>query len=326
MSGLLNETSMTGLQSSLYQGIEQLAQLTLTFQQYVRQTISQDGYVFWVLAGQTLTATGSLHYATSQEQEEDQTLGVNAITFTSEQQIAEFNAIADGVLWIADWVTPGGNTIQIAFSRQGPYFPKADLWHYNGFAVYPALASQLVASVSDLPAGPIVNDSLPIWLSLPQSLKATPGSQASTAPVYPSFLVPSNIVPPYIVAHIEPGSTKALGSFPILSWPGTPNPDTALQLMSASQLIQDAVRLTFYGFNNQQAIQYLQALVDYSQNTDAFGFMSSPAFQDEKRTQSEITALAMKKTLSFRASYYQSTSDAFARRLILSASIGSLTV
>ena len=327
MSGILNEGTQTGLQTSLYQGIEQLAgKLTLTFQRYVRQTISQDGYVFWVLAGQTLTATGSLHYATSQEQEEDQTLGINSVIFTSENQIAQFNTVQDGVLWVCDWETPSGNTIQIAFSRQGPYFPQAKLWHYTGFAVYPALSSQLVQSAADLPLGPIVNDSLPIWLALPESLAATPGSQASSAPVYPSFLVPTNIAPPYIVAHIEPGSTKALGAFPILSWPGTPTPNTALQLMPASQLAQDSVRLTFYGFNNQQAIQYLTAMKEYSENTDAFGFMSSPAFQDEKRTQSEITALAMKKTLTFRASYYQSTSDAFARRLILSASLGSITV
>lgn len=327
MSGLLNEGTQNGLQSSLYQGIEQLAgQLQLTFSQYLRQTISQDGYVFWVASGQILKATGSLHYATSQDQDEDQTLGVNAITFTSEVQIPQFNAVSDGVLWVADWPTPSGDVIQIAFSRQGPYFPKAKLWHYNGFAVYPALKSQLVQSATDLPAGPIVNDSLPIWLGLPASLSGTSGSQASAAPVYPSFLVPSNIAPPYIVAHIEPGSTKALGAFPILAWPGTPTPNTALQLMAGSQLIQDAVRLTFYGFNNQQAIQYLQAMVAYSETTDAFGFMSSPAFQDEKRTQSEITALAMKKTLSFRASYYQSTADAFARRLILSASLGSITV
>ncbi|HQT24976.1 MAG TPA: hypothetical protein PLK99_00055 [Burkholderiales bacterium] len=319
---LLTENSLNGLPISLYSGLEQLTDAqAITFNRYTRTTISQDGYVFWVRTGLTLSATGSLHYATSQEQEEDQTYGMNAVVFTSEQQIAEFNAINDGILWVADWQTPGGNTIQIAFSRQGPYFPQAKLWHYSGFAVYPALASQLVASAYDLPTGPIVSDSLPIWLNLPTSLATVAGSQAPMIPVYPSFLVPSNIVPPYISAHVEPGSTTAIGAFPILTWPGNPSPLTALQPMADSQLTSDQIRLTFYGVNNQQARQYLNALINYSLDTDDFGFMDSPAFQDEKRTQSEISAIAMKKTLSFRASYYQQTADALARRLILSATV-----
>lgn len=319
---MLNESSLGGLPISLYQGVEQIGEgQTLTFSRYLRQVISQDGFVFWVNTGQTMTATGSLHFGTSQEQDEDQTLGVNSVLFTSEQEISEFNTAADDSMWISDWQTPGGPTIQIAFSRQGPYFPQAKLWHYSGFAVYPALSSQLVQSSSDLPSGPIVSDSLPIWLSLSTTLSTMPGSQAPTVPVYASFLVPSNIVPPYVVAHIEPGTTRALGSFPIQIWPGNPTPKTDLQVMADSQLTADQVRLTFYGFNNQQARQYLNALVNYSLNTDAFGFMSSPAFQDEKRTQSEISAIAMKKTLTFQASYYQQTADAFARRLILSSTV-----
>lgn len=319
---MLNESSLGGLPISLYQGVEQIGEgQTLTFSRYLRQVISQDGYVFWVKTGQTMTATGSLHFGTSQEQDEDQTLGVNSVLFTSEQEISEFNTAADDSMWVSDWQTPGGPTIQIAFSRQGPYFPQAQLWHYSGFAVYPALSSQLVQSSSDLPTGPIVSDSLPIWLSLSTTLSTMPGSQAPTVPVYASFLVPSNIVPPYVVAHIEPGTTRALGSFPIQIWPGNPTPKTDLQVMADSQLTADQVRLTFYGFNNQQARQYLNALVNYSLNTDAFGFMSSPAFQDEKRTQSEISAIAMKKTLTFQASYYQQTADAFARRLILSSTV-----
>ena len=317
---LLTESTTGGLPISLYAGIEQLAaSQTVTFTKYSRVTIAQDGYVFWVAGSQTVSATGSLHYATSQEQEEDQTLGMNAVVFTSEQQIQEFNTASNQVLWIANWVTPGGNTIQIAFSRQGPYFPQAQLWHYSGFAVYPALASQLVQSSSDLPVGPIVNDSLPIWLALPTQLATVPGNQAPVIPVYPSFLVPANLQPPYIIAHIV--DTRALGSFPILAWPGNPNPLTALQPMADSQLTADNVRFTFYGLNNQQTRQWLNSLIEYSLYTDAFGFMSSPAFQDEKRTQPEIAAIAMKKTLTFRASYYQQTADAFARRLILSATV-----
>lgn len=321
----LTEQGLNGLQVSLYSGVEQLSNTqTLTFSKYIRQVISQDGFVFWVNTGQTMTAVGSIHYATSQEQDEDQTIGMNTVLFTSENQISEFNAVNSGDLWIAEWMTPGGQILKIAFSRQGPYYPQSVLWHYSGFAVFPPMASQILQSAADLPTGPIVNDSLPIWLSLPASLAAVPGSQAPTVPVYASFLVPENIVPPYIVAHVDPGSIKALGAFPILAWPGT-TAATNLYDLPASQLMSDMVRLTFYGFTNQQAIQYLAALIEYSYETDAFGFQNSPAFQDEKRAQSEITAIAMKKTLVIKASYYQQTSDALARRLILSAALGSVT-
>ena len=322
---LLTESTQTGLASSLTQGLGQLSNnQTLVFRRYVKQTFAQDGYVFWVLAGQTLEVTGSLHYATTQEQEEDQTLGMNSVIFTAEQEVEAFNAVNSQTLWVANWQTPGGNTIQIAFSRHGPYYDEANLWHYFGFAVYPALASQLVASSSDLPTGPIVNNSLPIWLSLPTELATVPGGYAPVVSVYASFLVPDNIVPPYIVAHVE--STRPAGSFPILLWPGNPSPTTALQVMSSSQLMQDMVRLTFYGLNEQQATQWYVALIEYSKYTDAFGFQNSPAFQDDKRTQSEITAIAMKKTMLLKASYYQSAADALARRLILSAALGSVTV
>jgi hypothetical protein len=195
----------------------------------------------------------------------------------------------------------------------GLNYQQAGLWHYRGFAVYPALASQLVESAADLPVGPIVSNSLPIWLA-----------QNAMAPVYPSFLVPDNVVPPYITAHIEPSQTVALQGFPEFIWPGVteggsdPSP---LHDLPSSQLMRDTVRLTMYGFNNQQAIQFYASLIDYSLNTDEFGFCNSPAIRDEKRTQVEIAALAMKKTLEIQASYYQGTADAIARRLILSASV-----
>lgn len=87
----------------------------------------------------------------------------------------------------------------------------------------------------------------------------------------------------------------------------------------------DEVTLTLYGLNSQQATQYLVNLIEYSRDTDAFGFRNSPAIQDAKRVQSEIAAVAMKKTIDISASYYLSTADALARRYILSAGITTST-
>ena len=80
-----------------------------------------------------------------------------------------------------------------------------------------------------------------------------------------------------------------------------------------------------YGFTNAMAWQYYWTLYQYSLvgpgETPTFGFADSPAIQDEKRTQSEIATIAMKKTLSFQANYYQATANVAAYRLILSASM-----
>ena len=310
--GIANEQSQDQFSALLKAGLQQLSRnQAVSFQKYVKMVLSQDGYVFWVASGPTQSFTGSLHVGSDRVQEEDQTIGINSFVFTSEDEITELNEIEPLTMWVGTWSLSGNVNLQIAFSRRGPYYRSADLWHYSGFAVYPALSSQLVNAISDLPAEPIVSNSLPIWLSLVSQ-------GITTVPAYPSFLVAENISPPYVSVHILPEETMALQPFPLFQWPGTPNPPENLQLMTSQQLSKDKVRFTFYGLNNQQIIQYIAGIMDYSLNTDAFGFMSNPVPKDDKRTQIEIRAIAMKKTLDLDVSYYQSAADAIARRLILS--------
>jgi predicted nucleic acid-binding Zn ribbon protein len=313
--GLIDEAAQAPgpLAASLAAGTVALSRnQTITFKQYTKVVLSEDGYVFWVANGITDDFKGSLHYITDRQQNEDETLAANRFIFTALEEITALNAVSPTTMWIGTW-TVDGTSIQIAFSDRGSFYEQANLWHYSGYAVYPALASQLVNSTADLPVEPIVSNSLPIWLA-----------QNSVAPVYPSFLVPDNVTPPYIVAHIEPQRTEALGSFPIYVWPGTTESGTGaspLHSLPSSQLMRDEVRLTLYGLTNQQAIQYYVSLMEYSLATDDFGFCNSPAIQDDKRTQVEIAAIAMKKTINILASYYQGTADAIARRLILSATV-----
>lgn len=306
------------LESALRAGLDSVSRnQVVTFTEYTKSTIPTDGYVFWVSTGSTLKVRGSLHYATQREQDEDQTIGVNHIIFTAEQEVTLFNDIGPSTMWVGS-VTVGIGTqdsvnLQFAFSSRSSLYFQADLWHYLGDALYAPMASQLIASSSDLPAGPIVSNSLPIWLS-----------QNSYAPVYPSFLVPDNVKPPYVVAHVDPVMTTAIQAFPSYTWPGVTESNSGLSPLHdlpSQQLMRDMVRLTLYGFTNQTAIQFYAALIDYSLNTDAFGFMNSPSIQDDKRVQVELAVLAMKKTITIDASYYQSTADAIARRLILSAAV-----
>jgi hypothetical protein len=283
---------------------------TIEFTQYSQIVLPADGYVFWVNTGVVTSVQGSLHYSTDQQQNEDETLNVNRVIFTALSQIDSFNEAAPTDLFIGTF-----EGIRFAFNARGSFYEQANLFHYLGNAVYPALSSQLIDSAADLPTEPIVSNSLPIWLG-----------QNSFAPVYPSFLVPANVVPPYITAHIEPDMTE-VPSFPEYGWPGTTESGSPAPLhdLPSTQLAKDRVRLTLYGFNNQKAIQYLVSLIEYSMDGNEFGFGNSPAIKDQKRTQSEMNVIAMKKTIDIDAWYFQSTADAIARRLILSAGFSSIT-
>jgi hypothetical protein len=305
------------LQAALDAGIDQLAaDQVVTFQSYTKVALAPDASIFWVANGQSQSAKGSLHFSTDSFQEEDQSLGSNEFIFTSEAEVTSFNTIAPTTLLIGTWPFADGSNLQIVFSRRGRFYEEANLWHYSGRAVYPAMQSQIINSMADLPTGPIVSNSLPMWL-----LQTTVGE--TVVPVYPSFLVPDNIVPPYIVVHVEPGRTTALQAAPFFEYTSQAIGDTGFFEFAASQIARDEVRLTLYGFTNAMAWQYYWTLYQYSLvgpgETPTFGFADSPAWQDEKRTQNEINALAMKKTLTFQANYYQGTANAAAYRLILSA-------
>jgi hypothetical protein len=303
--------SQSQLADTLAAGVNTLSQQqTIQFTQYVKSTLPADGYVFYVNTGMTTTVQGSLHFATDQQQNEDETIDINRVIFTALSQIDAFNQAAPNDLFIGEF-----EGIQFSFRSRGSFYQQANLYHYVGDAVYPALASQLINDANDLPTGPIVSNSLPIWLS-----------QNSFAPVYASYLVPANVVPPYVTAHIEPDLTE-VPSFPIYVWPGTTESGSPAPLhdLPSTQLAKDSVRLTLYGFTNQQAIQFYASLIDYSLNTDNFGFGNSPAIKDHKRTQTELGVIAMKKTIDIIAWYFQSTADAVARRLILEAGFSSIT-
>ena len=289
---------------------------SVNFMQYTKYTFSQDGYVFWVAnPSVTMTVEASLHYGTDRMQDEDETYGQNEFILSAKDEITEFNLISPTTMWIGTWpVSSGAATLQVMFSRRGPLYQAADVWHYSGTALIPSFSNLIVASESDLPAGPIVSNSLPIWLS-----------QNSLAPVYPSFLVPDNAVPPYIVAHVEEDKTISIGgSMPVYGWPGTPNPKTALQQTPSVQQMRDFVRLTLYGFNNQQVWQYISSLYEYSLNpSNLFGFANTLIPKDMKKPQKEIAAIAMCKTIDAQCNYFSAAADVLARRLILSSIISA---
>lgn len=317
-----SDNGQSQLNAVMKQGLDTIDRLQMvTFTKYVRQILPLDGFVFWIradlLSEQALMDAsryngttdaepsiistdlsydvgGSFHYSTRREQNEDETIEKNMVTFTSKEKVEEFNEIGQNVMLLADY-----DGIRFAFSSRKPLYLQADIYHYQGVAILPAMESQIIDSLADLPNhDQIVCNSLPFWLTL-----------NSIMPVYPAFLADNNLAPPYATIYIDPESTNAIQAAPYIDYES-----------NHSQLVRERVKVTVYGLKNNAAIDYLDAVLAYTlSDTAGFGVMNMPVPKDEKRTQEEMAIIAMKKSFFFDVNYYQTRSQQVARQLITSA-------
>ena len=299
----------------------------LTFQQYRRIVLPADGYVFWVRtdllspsaipgAGRlgsfvpgagsfpaiAFQAQGSLHRITLLRQDEAGTDATNRVVFTSKDEVRDLNAVAEDLIYLSEI-----DGRRFSFSRQDAFYRQADLFHYSGDAVYPTMLSQVIDSPARfLDLSPVATSSIPFWLALQ---RPTPWLTLPGLPwqIYPSFLVPNNLAPPYVVVHIEPNSTIALQGAP------------AVTRLGHRQAVQERVRVSLYGFREIEALQFLDYLNDYSLTSDRFGLMNSPVLRDEKQGQVELGIIANLKTLDVVLNYLQGQSFAVAKQAIRSA-------
>ena len=294
----------------------------ISFQLYVRWVLPLDGYVFWLGTGNPVIVKGSLHVSVDKRQEEDETIAVNRVVFTTADDVQRFNEPSPGKIWVGQYAG-----IRFAFSASGPRYRAAGLYHYNGDAVYPALANMLVPVGQELPKSTlVVSNSLPMWLSLKTYTPVWLNPPNPLITLYPSFLVPDNLEPPYGVVHIyDTDALQAIANFgPTLMVGGNAaqggifgnTPDS-----THYQLSYDRVRITLYGTTNQQALDFIDLVNRYSYDQDYIGIMSETVVRDDKRTQRELGILAMKKTIDFRVSYYQTRANAVANQLIHHASV-----
>jgi hypothetical protein len=325
----------TQLAGDLAAGLETLSlDQQVTFTQYKRVVLPADGFVFWVRAdllgpsaiydgapldrakfnqgpvmtpAPTMTATGSLHWSVARAQREADNVSQNQVIFTSEVQVDFFNQVGPNVIWIAR--LPQAANTRYAFSGRGRFYIQAQLYHYVGATVDATMASQIIDSPLDfVNIQPVVSNSLPLWLALNGYSSVAGGLFPLPFTLYPSMAVPDNLTPPYGVVHVLPDRTRALAFAPTL--------DASL---SHDQLARDDVRVTLFGLRNADALGFLDAVNQYSLDTDAIGLMNSPIPRDEKAGQLEFMTLAMKKVLDFEVSYHQSTVRAVSRQIISQA-------
>lgn len=327
-------TAKTQLGADIAAGVKVLSlNQQIVFTKYIRLVLPIDGFVFWVKAdlvnqgamfnampfntvapndpikvttsAPTIAVNGSLHYATKTMQEETSTNDVNNVMFTALSEIQEFNEISSSVIYIAAF-----DGIRFAFSERASFYKQADTYHYRGTAILPIMESQIIDSVGSFgQRQPVVSNSLPMWLALNgYQPPYTGGFSNLVIPLFPSFLVPANLPPPYGAVHIEPGDTIGLASAPTLG-----------RTLSHDQLASDKVRVSLYGVRNADALTFVDAVNQYSYDTDNIGMMDIPIVRDEKVPAPELNIIAMKKTIQYRVSYYQRTARNIARQLILRA-------
>jgi hypothetical protein len=155
----------------------------------------------------------------------------------------------------------------------------------------------------------VVSSSLPAWLAFNIYNPACwPVPAPPPVTLYPSFLVPDNIKPPYGVVHVLPETTQALQSAAVLG-----------PTMTRNQLATEKVRLTFYGLRNDEVLSFLDAVGHYTLDTNVIGIMNMVSVRDERVAQSELSILAQKKTVDYEVNYNQTAIRRLSRDLIKSA-------
>ncbi|EAS2833364.1 hypothetical protein AV553_20790 [Salmonella enterica] len=275
----------------------------ISFRLYVRQVLPIDGFVYWVNAGiiqpeelarmkitspKTAMIKGSLHRQVVTEQSESQSQDVNNIIFTPIEKADDFNVEDPNAIYLGEYAGT-----QFAFSRMESRYTQSGIYHYRGMAILPTMRSQIIDSPDDISDEQIISNSIPIWLALKQF-----------ATVYPSFLVPSNLTPPYIVADVRNTVPLAMAS----------RYDAGSR--KRYQFVQDTVRITLYGFSNRMALDYVDFVVNKAAEDEEFGITNMPIPVDVKSNQVEINALAKKKIVDFEVNYYQQTARDISHQLI----------
>ncbi|MBW5879507.1 hypothetical protein H0I71_24150, partial [Yersinia enterocolitica] len=132
---------------------------------------------------------------------------------------------------------------QFAFSRMESRYSQSGIYHHRGMAILPTMRSQIIDCPDDISDEQIISNSIPLWLVL-----------KDFATVYPSYLVPQNLRPPYIAVDVR--TSTPLQVAPVV------------RDRQRYQLVQDSVRLTLYGFTNNMALDFVDFVVNKAQEEE----------------------------------------------------------
>jgi hypothetical protein len=201
------------------------------------------------------------------------------------------------------------NGFRYAFSEQQGFYSQAGLWHYFGHSIPPAMLSMLLDDPGSIdPSQAVTDNSLALWIALNNYPALYPDFFSNDIPLYPAFMIPANLTPPYGAIDIQ--ETRALQSAPYLD-----------ANRNHYQLCADRVQITLYGLQHNAALDFQDCVNQYSVFTGNFGIMNMPVVSDVQRTLPELQTLAQKKQITYEVSYTQARVNKVARQLIESAPV-----
>src|SRR6185369_12286500 len=94
---------------------------SILFTQYNLLILPLDGYVFWVKnPTNTMRVKGSIHIARDNQQNADETVGINHVIFTSENQVNNFSAVSPTTMYIGEF-----EGVKFAFNNQRNFYKQA---------------------------------------------------------------------------------------------------------------------------------------------------------------------------------------------------------
>jgi hypothetical protein len=292
-------TSSHELENTLFEGYKHLGAKNITFTKYVRRVLPVDGWVFWVksslIEGEVAPFSKvylcSTHIQRNQTQEATKTNSISSIGLTVNKKIEDLHEVNQSVMWLGEY-----QGVKFSFNAQANYYEEANIFHYAGDAVYIENTPNIIDDIEDLDLdleNGIVTNCIPIFITLNQQVQ-----------IYPAFLAPTNLKPPY--ATIEVKDTRGIAAGQSYN----PFEDSSL-------LSWDKVELTIYGLRKKQLSDFLKYLENQQLVTEAFGMYWLPSVQNENVPQSEINVLTNKKVLNFDVSYtfnaVRSQAEAFIR-------------
>jgi hypothetical protein len=240
---------------------------------------------------------GSLHYSSKIDQEEDATVDSNTMIFTSLSEVQPFNQVGPEHLYICHY-----HNLTFAFSSRGRLYEQADLYHYVGTALKSRHQTQIIEDATQFNPTLVVSNSLPIWLNMPNYVPPYPGFTCPI-PLYPSYLVDDNLLPPFGAIHIEKTESLEMGS-------------SYGPRMQQDQLCREVVIVHLYGVDNLTVNNFLGFVEQYSLDWMTLGLSHVPAIKDMKLTQSEFKILAQRKMIEFDINYRQKVVRDQARQFI----------
>lgn len=322
----MNE-SMGGLPlaNALAAGLQDITySATVKFSVYVRTVLPLDGYVFWVRSDLVSAATlsglasdtyngpatvevpGALHISTRTVQEETQNVDISNIVFTTREEIRPFHETGQDYVWIGEQ-----DGIRFGIDARNNYYRQSELHHYTGTTIVPTIETQIIDDISQLEEQElIVSNSLPFFLAMSSQSPLYSWLNPPDVAFYPSYLSPDNLIPPYVTVHIDPNTTEAIQAGAVIGEDG-----------ERWQLVRERVRLTFFGLRNKQAAEVLDYITRWCTMFGKMGITNMPVIRDEKQTQSEIGALAIRKSVTLDVNYYQRASYDITLQYILHATV-----